>query len=86
LDYKSPKELGEYLLYLDSNKTAYNSYFKWKKHVNFLDNTVSYGFICEMCVWLHMEQIYGVKPQKPIRNFRTYWQDRDCYPPNIELN
>jgi alpha-1,3-fucosyltransferase len=44
LDFKSAKDLGTYLNYLDSNKTAFNSYFKWKKHVNFLDYTVSYSY------------------------------------------
>jgi hypothetical protein len=42
-DYKSPKELANYLNYLDSNKTAYNSYFKWKKHVKFDLANVNFG-------------------------------------------
>lgn len=29
-DFRSPKELAEYLLYLDKNDTAYNEYFQWK--------------------------------------------------------
>lgn len=29
-DYKSPKELADYLIYLNENQTAYLEYFKWK--------------------------------------------------------
>ena len=29
-DFSSPKELAEYLLYLDSNNTAYREYFRWR--------------------------------------------------------
>ena len=72
MDFKTPKDLGDYLLYLDNNKTAYNSYFKWKKHVNFLDYTVSYGFVCEMCIYLHLETFYGMK-KKVITDFNSYW-------------
>lgn len=28
--FDSPKSLADYLIYLDSNQTAYNEYFKWK--------------------------------------------------------
>lgn len=28
--FESPKSLADYLLYLDSNETAFNEYFKWK--------------------------------------------------------
>ena len=33
LDFKTPKHLATYLIYLSKNKTAYNEYFKWKKYV-----------------------------------------------------
>lgn len=33
LDFKTPKDLVNYLNYLASNSTAYNSFFKWKKHI-----------------------------------------------------
>ena len=72
MDYKSPKELSEYLLYLDTNSTAYNSYFMWKKHVTFLDYTVTYAFTCEMCIRLHLETFYGIT-KKVINDWGTYW-------------
>ena len=30
LDFKSVKQLAEYLHYLNRNDTAYNEYFKWR--------------------------------------------------------
>ena len=85
MDYNSPKDLSEYLIYLDKNTTAYNSYFKWKKHVNFIDNMVTYGFICEMCIHLHMESFFGITPKKTIGNFDSYWNKRDCIPPEVSF-
>jgi hypothetical protein len=46
MDFEHPKDLANYLHYLDSNKTAYNDYFKWKKHVMFNTNN---NIFCNMC-------------------------------------
>ena len=35
LDYKSPKELADYLIYLDKNPSEYNKYFAWRKHISY---------------------------------------------------
>ena len=61
LDYKSPKDLADYLIYLSNNKTAYNEYFKWKKYLSFYDTNkiVHSAFLCEMCIQLHMEEKLG---------------------------
>ena len=32
LDFKSVKQLAEYLHYLNRNDTAYNEYFKWRQN------------------------------------------------------
>ena len=65
LDFESPRHLADYLLYLDQNKTAYNGYFKWKQNVKFHDewSRVSQGFLCEMCIRLHLEE-QGMMPFK----------------------
>ena len=85
MDYKSPKELSEYLLYLDKNTTAYNSYFMWKKHVNFIDNMVAYGFLCEMCIHLHLETFYGIT-KKVISDWGVYWnKEKQCIAPQIKF-
>ena len=59
--FESPAHLADYLLYLERNKTAYNAYFQWKRYVNFRDEgeRVDAGFLCEMCIRLHLED-YGV--------------------------
>ncbi|EUB55710.1 Glycoprotein 3-alpha-L-fucosyltransferase A [Echinococcus granulosus] len=35
-DYRSIRELTDYLLYLDKNDTAYAAYFAWKEHGTFV--------------------------------------------------
>lgn len=71
-DYESPKHLADYLKYLDKNVTAYNEYFQWKKHVNFLDKMVNFGMVCDMCIQLHLEKYYGIK-QQVIHDFTKYF-------------
>ena len=61
-DFRSAKHLAEYLIYLDKNKTAYNSYFKWKKHIQFYRYLPkNYGYVysplCDMCIHLHLEDL-----------------------------
>ncbi len=64
LDFESPHLLAKYLLYLDRNSTAYNEYFKWKRFIKsdfFSNNKVKLGFLCEMCIQLHLEDYTGIK-------------------------
>ncbi|XP_077517825.1 glycoprotein 3-alpha-L-fucosyltransferase A-like isoform X3 [Amblyomma americanum] len=48
-DFRSPKELAEYLLLLSRNRTLYNEYFQWKGTGEFV-NTY---FWCRLCALLH---------------------------------
>ncbi|KAK8784725.1 hypothetical protein V5799_008909 [Amblyomma americanum] len=48
-DFRSPKELAEYLLLLSRNRTLYNEYFRWKGTGEFV-NTY---FWCRLCALLH---------------------------------
>jgi hypothetical protein len=97
LDFKSPKDLADYLLYLDKNATAYNVYFKWKKHISFYDQsptTSSFSFvvepvlapICSMCIQLYLERHFNVKMKKQIiEDAGRLWNKKlDCN--NLEVN
>ena len=86
MDFKTTKDLSQYLIYLDKNSTAYNSYFKWRKHVNFLNHTVGFGFLCEMCIHLHLETYFGIT-KKVYNDWNNYWnKDTQCKPPQTILN
>lgn len=77
-DYANPKELADYLLYLDRNKTAYNSYFKWKKHISYLSQVQAFNPICNMCIQLHLESYFEIEP-KIIRDIADYWsKSKNC--------
>ncbi|MFM7982248.1 MAG: glycosyltransferase family 10 domain-containing protein, partial [Candidatus Fonsibacter sp.] len=63
-DYKTPHDLANYLIYLSNNSTgAYNSYFKWKKHVKFLDNQIHVSQFCDMCIQLNLDRFFGSKQE-----------------------
>ena len=70
-DFKTPKELADYLLYLDTNPEAYNFYFKWKKYAQFYKE-VYFSPICDMCIKLHLESYYGLK-YSIIKNITKNW-------------
>jgi hypothetical protein len=61
LNFKSPRELGAYLSYLDRNATAYNEFFKWKRFISteYFTERKLMGFLCEMCIQLHLEEAVG---------------------------
>lgn len=69
LDFPNAGALAEYLHYLDSNDTAYNMYFYWKKNYVAVDQKLP-TWICDLCELLHqnhslppwnMERFWGVK-------------------------
>lgn len=78
LDFKSPKDLAEYLLYLDKNQTAYNSYFNWKRFVNRKHLGIFAAEICEFCIRLHIEDYTKKKKTSRIENIDQYWNGGDC--------
>jgi alpha-1,3-fucosyltransferase len=78
--YQNAEDLGKYLLHLDSNKTAYNSFFKWKKYLKYNPNTARHGHICEMCIKLNLDYYLGIE-KKSIKDFNMLWGDEEnCYP------
>ncbi len=86
-DFDSPRSLARYLKYLDSNKTAYNEFFKWKKYVKFDQGFRSTNTpICDMCIYLHLEDHFGV--EKKIFNDIHSWTSikENChYPKSFKI-
>ena len=85
-DYESPRKLAEYMRYLDSNRTAYNSYFKWKRHVIFESLPFHHIPFCSMCIQLHLEEHVGLK-RKILHNFSQLWDvGKQCKLPVYKKN
>ena len=69
MDFKTVKQLAEYLQYLDKNNTAYNEYFKWRQKYK-VSLTTSLGSFCHICS--------GFDPENPPKtkvydDLTTYW-------------
>jgi len=80
-DFVSPKHLADYLTYLNQNKTAYNEYFKWKKYIGFRKSNeiVKAGFLCEMCIQLHLEeQLNEIKKQTLTNLKQIFGMEENC--------
>jgi len=91
IDFKSPKDLANYLQYLDSNKEVYYKYFEWKKYVTFTDYYRNYTahsqgvtIFCDFCLTLHLEDYYGIKSKIIYDMSPRWWSIKsNCHPPNF---
>ena len=74
-DFKSPKYLAEYLLYLDKNDQEYLSYFKWKRHfILEKDGWRVRDVFCDFCQYLFED-----KRLKIMQNFtKWFFDDAEC--------
>ncbi|RMZ95417.1 Glyco 3-alpha-L-fucosyltransferase A, partial [Brachionus plicatilis] len=70
-NFASPKHLADYLIYLDKNSTAYNSYFEWKQYPS------RFSVFCDMCIKLHMERFTGIE-KKVFDDIHGYWHSNMC--------
>ena len=70
-NFRSPKQLANYLLYLDKNDTAYMAYHAWR-----LDyELVSPDHLCRICKALHNSSM--TKPRNV--DFGQFWNtQKDC--------
>lgn len=69
-DYKSIRELADYLLLLDGNDTLYNEYFWWKKHYIVGGGPRdAKGGMCRLCDYLHNSTL----PLKVYQNMTQWW-------------
>lgn len=81
-DFKTIKDLTDYMKYLDSNRTAYNEYFKWKKYVKFYKAPSEPSPFCDMCIRLNLETFYGFEPSI-VHDLDSVHHRRDCKRPYI---
>lgn len=63
--FKSPKELADYLHILDKDDELYNSYFQWKSTGKFIDTK----FWCRVCAMLH-----GPPKPKHYPDYNQWWR------------
>jgi hypothetical protein len=77
LDYKTHKELADYLIYLSNNNTAYNQYFKWKKYASPLSLKYKNINYCKICIKLHLQSIFGIE-YKSINLTKLYSPYGNC--------
>jgi hypothetical protein len=62
-------------MHLDQNSSAYNSYFKWKKYVQFDKNIIDFSTICDMCIQLQLDSYIENKPKML---YNIWDKKRDC--------
>ncbi len=83
-DFKTVKDLANYLIYLDKNDTAYNEYFAWKQTFKL---PVHLGWPypgiwgCEICEKLHFDS-----KQRVYDKLSDFWSYEDCKNRDIALN
>ena len=86
-DFKSPKQLAEYLLLLDKNDALYARYFEFRRDWfvtpplhNFRNLIVSMN-LCEMCRRINDPN----EPRKSWENIQKWFSDTICYPTDTFL-
>lgn len=67
LDFSNLEELGMYMNYLSSNKTAYLEYFKARQYLSTVLDNPKHSNFCEMCIRLQLEEFTGIE-HKIFRN------------------
>ena len=73
LDFKTVKQLAEYLQYLDKNNTAYNEYFKWrlKYKVTRFGRDEDILSVCNICRWFYPDNLPETKVYDDLREYWT---------------
>ena len=84
-DFKSPKHLAEYLLYLDKHDDKYMSYFEWRKQFKCRKvNTFTREVFCDFCQYLFEEE----RP-RIIQTFtKWFFDDAECeeFPKQFQMH
>ena len=69
MDFKTVKQLAEYLQYLDKNNTAYNEYFKWR--LKYKRSPYHYP-LCNFCTSLALKP--DLRKPKVYHDLKKYWE------------
>lgn len=73
LDFRSPEELGKFLLSVAGNTRSYTSYLKWKERYQLRYENLA----CKLCTKLH--QLHHVGAKFSYQNFRQWFhEDAGC--------
>ena len=72
-DYRTPQELGKYLLYLDNNHTAYIEYLKAKENYHSVKTGRQNG-LCELCKMLHTKPLH----KNMYTSFTQWYSSNQC--------
>ena len=67
VDFESVEALAKYLIYLNSNDTAYNEYFTWKR--KFKPAPLMPSWPCRVCAALNNDSL----PAKVYDNLGDFW-------------
>ncbi|XP_018017388.1 glycoprotein 3-alpha-L-fucosyltransferase A [Hyalella azteca] len=67
-DFPDVQTLAAYLLYLDSNATAYNEYFRWKQFYEVKKILGESRVCCKLCEIL----VRGIEPQRQYTNVQAW--------------
>ncbi|XP_047740625.1 glycoprotein 3-alpha-L-fucosyltransferase A isoform X2 [Hyalella azteca] len=78
-DFPDVQSLAAYLLYLDSNTTAYNEYFRWKQFYE-VNSFLAAGSLCKLCEIL----VRGIEPEREYTSMEAWSNEGQCI--NVDEN
>jgi len=83
-DFESPKDLAEYLKFLDEDAKEYNKYHQWRKDYTALQEHGYFGtqarHYCRLCEALN----YNSKQTKTVRSLQHFFGKENCRKPFID--
>ncbi|XP_076308598.1 glycoprotein 3-alpha-L-fucosyltransferase A-like [Tachypleus tridentatus] len=79
-DFKSPKDLADFLDVLDRNDSLYSQYFKWKEEYDVIPPTaIEHSYLCELCKRMNNQDIF----RKVYPDIRAWWERGGCNAPLV---
>ncbi|KAF2365504.1 Glycosyl transferase family 10 [Trinorchestia longiramus] len=73
-DFPDVKSLANYLLYLQSNDTAYNEYFRWKQFYEYSNSFDGRDRHCKICEML----VKGIEPERKYPDVEAWVRKGQC--------